>query len=242
LLIYWSMKPDVRRAHMILVLVIVVPLAGGCGTLRREAWTPARGAVHVTPDYRIACPDVLEVTFADRPQFDVQATVDVDGRLPLSGVGRPRVEGFTADEARVAVARTCDLPEASVAVRVVQPQAARVYVTGPDNRKTRALVYGGPEPVWDFLTRTGSLPPRQSKLNRVYVLRSHVAEGTAAKLFQVDVEAVVLDEDTASNVPLQAGDHVYIGETRRSSIVRLLPDWLKPLYRKLAGLLPDAWK
>jgi len=43
-------------------------------------------------------------------------------------------------------------------------------------------------------------------------------------------------------VPLRPSDQVYVGETHRSSFSRLLPDWLRPLYRKLAGLLPEEWR
>jgi protein involved in polysaccharide export with SLBB domain len=217
-------------------------LAVGCAARRPPALPLEPVPDRVTADYRIGCPDVLEVTFTDRPQFDVQATVDLDGRLPLPGVGRPRVEGLTADEARQMIAHTGQLEVDSVGVRVAAPRAARVFVSGPDNHRKRSFHYGGAEPVWDFLQRTHSVPAAESQLNRVYVLRSNVADGTPPRLFHVDVEAIVIDGDAVTNLPLEAGDHVYIGESRRSSFSRVLPDWAKPLYRRLTGLLPDSWK
>jgi hypothetical protein len=38
---------------------------------------------------------VLEVSFLDYPMWDVLASVDLDGRLPLEYPGNPRVEGRT---------------------------------------------------------------------------------------------------------------------------------------------------
>ena len=58
----------------------------------------------------------------------------------------------------------------------------------------------------------------------------------------MDVEAVLLDGDPRTNVALRPSDQVYVGETRRSSFSRTLPEWVRPLYRKVVGLLPpDGW-
>ena len=57
----------------------------------------------------------------------------------------------------------------------------------------------------------------------------------------VDVAAVLVDGDNRTNVALQSDDQVYVGETKQSSISRLLPDWLGTAYRRVTGLLPDDW-
>ena len=63
-----------------------------------------------------------------------------------------------------------------VDVRLAAPRSSRVYVHGPIRGRTRVIPYQGPEPVLDFLTRVGGLPPG-SKLNQVYVVRPNVAAG-----------------------------------------------------------------
>jgi hypothetical protein len=100
--------------------------------------------------------------------------------------------------------------------------------------------YQGPEPVIDFLKRIGGLPPG-SKLSEVYVVRPNVAAAARPQLFRVNVAAVLADGDARTNLPLQADDQVYVGETSQSSLSRLLPDWLGVVYRRLSGLLPDDW-
>ena len=124
--------------------------------------------------------------------------------------------------------------------RLAAARSSRVYRHGPIRGRGRVVPYQGPEPVIDFLKRVGGLPPG-SKLSEVYVVRPNVAAGLRTEVFRVDVPAVLLDADPATNVPLRPGDEVYVGETSRSVFARLLPDWLGPAYRRLAGLLPDDW-
>jgi polysaccharide export outer membrane protein len=225
--------PDVSRSGCVLLLL---PLAAGCADTRPFRIPPAGPPPAA---YRIGCPDVLEVSFADRPEWDSVASVDVDGGLPLGPPGKPRVAGMTAAEARDLIARLTDVEPDRVAVTVADPRAARVYVCGPVNGTLRAVPYRGPEPVLDFLSRTGAIQPNCTRRNDVYVVRPNVAEGTPAEVFHVDVEAVLFDGDAATNVALRPSDQVYVGESRRSSFSRLLPEWLRPFYRQLVGLLPD---
>lgn len=219
-------------------------LLAGCADrhlIRRTCPPPvehlsARPAPH--PDYRIGCPDVLDVGFAARPDWDAIASVDLDGRLPLDDAGRPRVEGLTVAEARDAIARTANVPADGVRVRLAAPRAAHVYVHGPTRGRQRVLPYQGAETVVEFLRRVGGLPPG-SKLGRVYVVRPHVAAGGAPEVFHIEAEAV-LEGDRRTDIPLMPSDEVYVGETSRASFVQVLPEWLRPLYRQLAGLWPES--
>lgn len=213
-------------------------LAAGCSTTR--VGLPPQPAKGPSPAYRIGCPDVLDVSFRNAPDRDVLSVVDVDGRLSIPGVGKPRVEGLTVAEATSAIAEAAGVRDSDVVVQVDETRRSHVTVSGPDNRRSRMLAYAGPEPVVDFLRRTETLPAVASKLNRVYVLRSNIAAGTEPRLYHIDIEAIVYDGDQSTNLALEPGDRIYIGETRRSSLARLLPDWAMPLYRKLVGLLPEA--
>lgn len=90
------------------------------------------------------------------------------------------------------------------------------------------------------MKRVGGLPPG-SKLNQVYVVRPNVAAAAKPQVFRVNVAAVLVDGDPRTNVRLQGDDQVYIGETKQSSLSRVLPDWLGTAYRRVTGLLPDDW-
>jgi polysaccharide export outer membrane protein len=193
------------------------------------------------PAYRIGCPDVLELTVAERPGWEAIIAVDLDGRLPVVDGDGPRVEGLTLAEARTEIARMAGVPAERVDVRLAVPRSQRIYLHGPIRGRVRIMPYQGPELVMDFLKRVGGLPPG-SKLNDVYIVRPNISGGGKSYVYHIDVEAVLLDHDQATNIPLRPSDQVYIGETRRSSFSRVLPGWLRPAYRKLAGLLPDDWR
>lgn len=226
------------------IVVLALALAGCCetGLCRRPPQLPAETACALgEAGYALGCADVLEVAFADHPAWDCAASVGLDGRVPLGDAGSPHVQGLSLDDARAKVAEVAKVEPGRVTVTLADCRAGRVYVTGPENRLRRTVAYRGPEPVLDFLWRTGALKPGSAELRDVTVLRPNVAGGGPPEAFRVDAAAVV-GGDHGTNVILRASDEVVVGETRRSSFARLLPDWALPLYRKLVGLLPpEAW-
>jgi polysaccharide biosynthesis/export protein len=228
--------------------VFALALLAGCSStqfLRQTCPPPAdpkAAAEAPAPSaaYLVGCPDVLEVAFADRPEWDAIAVVDVDGRLPLEEPGNPRVDGRTLEQIRSDLAALAGCSPERVSVSLAAPRSGRINVYGPVRGRARAVPYQGPEPVIDFLKRIGGLPPG-SKLNQVYVIRPNVAAAARPQVFRVDVGAVLVDGDNRTNVPLLPDDQVYVGETRLSSLSRLMPDWLGTVYRRATGLLPDDW-
>jgi len=178
--------------------------------------------------------------FADHPERDAYAAIDLDGRLPLDPSCNPRVEGLTLEEVRMELARAANLPAERIQVALAEPRSGQIFVNGPVRGRMRIVAYQGPEPVIGFLRRIGGLPPG-SKLNQVYVVRPQVAAGQPPEVFRVDVPAVILDNDQRTDVPLRPSDQVYIGETRGSTFSRILPHWLGKAYRRVTGLLPDRW-
>lgn len=224
----------------ILLLTLGVALLAGCqGRPHREVRAEAIPIALVPlpavnqPGYSLGCPDLLEVHFDDRPNWDALATVDTDGALNLGEAGRPRVEGLPIEEARAIIAREARMPLDRVRISLVDPSAKFLTLRGPEANRQQWLVYRGPERVLDFLQRTAALKPGCTDIRDVTVVRPNVARGTATEYFLVDFEAILLDNDESTNVVLQPGDQVTVGETRRSSFIRLLPIWLKPFYRKL---------
>ncbi|HUR52724.1 MAG TPA: hypothetical protein VMZ71_01240 [Gemmataceae bacterium] len=230
------------------VLTPLALLLAGCADARflhrtcPQPSDPKSAAEVPSPDaaYRVGCADAVEVAFHDRPEWDAVAAVGVDGRLPLGDPGSPRVEGATLDEVRAQLAHLAGTTPDRVAVSLAAPRTARVFLHGPCRGRTRLVPYQGPEPVLDFLKRVGGLPPG-SKVSEVYVVRPNVAAGARPEVFRVDVPGVLLDNDHSTNVPLSPSDQVYVGETRGASFARIVPNWLRPTYRQLVGLLPDDW-
>ena len=149
-------------------------------------------------------------------------------------------DGRTLAELQSALAARAGCSPDRVLVSLAAARSAQVVVYGPIRGRARFVPYQGPEPVLDFLKRVGGLPPG-SKLNQVYVVRPNVAAAARPQVFKVDVPAVLVDGDQRTNVVLRGDDEVYVGETRRSSLSRLLPDRVGTAYRRVTGLLPDEW-
>lgn len=179
------------------------------------------------PVYCVGCPDVLDVSFRGKPEWDAVASVDVDGTLPLGPAGKPTVVGRTPEEVAEIVAAAAGIEPARVSVAVLDSRAYRVYITGPENGRRRVVAYHGPEPAYSLLHRVGAVPPGEANLHDIYLVRANVAAGGPAEVHRVT---------TTDGVPVRPADQIYVGQTRRGSFERLLPNWLKPLYRRAVGL------
>ncbi len=233
-----------RLVRCLIAIAVFVPLfTVGCAGVRSSG-TLEQGVVwpsaEPTTAYRIGCPDVLAVRFADRPQLDCVVAVDLDGRLPLSETVLPHVEGGTLDDARTALATAVGCAESRVVVQLTDARTGKLYVFGPEQNRQRVVPFVGPERLTDFLLRTGSIRHGCTDLRDVFVLRPNVAAGQSPQVFRADLRAV-RNGDHSTNVILESGDQVFVGETRRSSFARLLPDWMKAGYQRIAGLTGSPW-
>lgn len=217
-------------------------LAVGCLGARSAGITHGVGVVRssaaASPAYTVGCPDVLAVRFADSPHLDCLCSVDLDGRLPVSDTIRPQVEGGTTDDARRAIAAVVGCDPGRVSVTVAEARTGRLYLFGPEQNRQRVVPYIGAERLVDFLHRSGCSDAGCADWRDVCVVRPNVAAGGNPQVFRVNLRAVAAGDHT-TNVPLEPGDQVYVGETRRSSFARLLPDWLKCGYSRLTGQSPS---
>ena len=199
----------------------------------------ARPAVEQsTGEYTLDCLDIVELRFVQKPEWNALASVDVDGRLPLGPLGEVPVQGKTLAEVQAAVADLGRMPPDDVTAILYEARSKRLTVYGPERNRQRSIGYHGPERVLEVLRRTGALQPGCSDTRDLAVVRANVAVGAQPEVFRVDLAAIVEKGDDTTNVALQPGDQIHVGETRRSSLVRLLPEWMKPMYRKWMGIWP----
>lgn len=230
-------------SRCVVLLPLIAVAVGGCAhPLGRP---PASVSAHAPPPpppaYTVACPDVLAVSFLDHPHADCLAAVDLNGTLDLGVQGRPRVAGLTPADAASAIATAAGTHPGRVRVELADPRAGRLYIRGPERNRERTVAYHGPERASEFLRRVAALTPGCTDWRDVCVVRPNVAAGERTQVFRPDLEAILVDGDRETDILLQPGDTVYVGETRRSSFARLLPVWAKPWYRAAVGLLPETW-
>lgn len=224
----------------------VVGAAGGCAGVGGERAEVGRAAASLTAcpeppgEYRLGCPDVIACQFAGEPNLDCAAVIDLDGTVTLPAApGAPQgiaVAGLTVAEARAALARAAGRSPDSVEVTLAEARASRLTVIGPANRVRRTVSYHGPESVAAFLARSGAVQPGCSELRDITVVRPNVASGGAPESVRVDLAAILVRGEQATNVTLEPSDIVVVGETRRSRFARMLPEWAAPAFERLSGV------
>jgi protein involved in polysaccharide export with SLBB domain len=223
-------------------LGLVLGLAAGCASgrphvdqalLADKGARPA-GSGGVAP-YAAACPDVLEIAVARRPDLTGEDSIDPCGCIRLGNVARLRVEGLPTAAIARKVAAAAGAPTADVQVRVADFKSQQIYLFGEVAGLQRAVPYQGPETVLDMLQRAGGITTGASP-GHVYVIRSHVADAGQPEVFHVDLDAIVMNHDTRTNLRLEPSDQVYVGESRRSSLEKCVPPCLRPVYEMLCGL------
>jgi protein involved in polysaccharide export with SLBB domain len=186
--------------------------------------------------YTLACPDVIEVVFADRPQLGPLARIGPDGCVDLGRLGSLRVEGDTVDQAAERIAERARVSPNSVLVQVAEYNSRQVFLYGPVKGEPRMVDYRGPETVIDLLKRTGGLTTDASP-DEIYILRAQLSEGIPAEVLTVDLEAIAKN-DLRTDIHVQPLDAIYVREKQRSLIGRAVPALFKPFYESIADLIP----
>jgi len=215
-----------RRAALACGLALAL---GGCRSARPQMHAaleapPRQPVAAVAAAYTVACPDVLELTVAGRPELTGSVAVEPDGSTALPPLGRLQIEGLTVEEAAGRVADAAGVGPDAVRLGVAQFNSRQVFLFGPVAGHERAVPYQGPETVVELLRRTGGLTP-QAELSEVHVVRPNVAVGRRPEVFPVDLEAILMRGDGRSNVVVEPYDQIYVGQTRRSTLAKYLPPW-----------------
>jgi hypothetical protein len=60
-----------------------------------------------------------------------------------------------------------------------------------------------------------------------------VFDSQRPEVFHVDLASIVVKHDDRTNLRLQPGDQIYVGETRQARIEKCIPPWIRPLYQAI---------
>ena len=188
---------------------------------------PAAHARDLETHYRVRSSDVLRVEVRGEPTKSGTYKVSLDGRITLAD---HEVDAEGRSTARIAtlVARDVGLNVGDVRVSVQEYNSQQLYLFGEIPSKHQVLPYRGPETIIDLLQRVGG-GTQGAALADVRVVRPHVADGLPPEVFHVDLNAILTKKDLQTNIRLEAGDHIHIGQNRRSKATCHLPPWLQEL-------------
>ncbi|MFO0925589.1 MAG: hypothetical protein U0736_00930 [Gemmataceae bacterium] len=190
---------------------------------------PAAHARDLHQHYRVYFPDQLVIDVAGRPDCSGKRTVALDGRVPLTPLLAVPVDGRRTPEIARLIARRLAVPAEAVRVEVANYRSQQLVLIGEVGAR-QVVDYRGPETVVDLLQRVGGLQPG-ADVDDVRVVRAHVADGNPPEVFHVDLTAILRKGDLQTNVRLQPGDHVHIGQTRSSQVACYLPPCLHWLWQ-----------
>ena len=224
---------------------IVLVLLTGCATTDRNqiesslaTYKQVSGQQPPQSGYTIACPDLLEIHVANRDDLTFRGIVEPDGRINVNGELKLRVEGHTTEAVRTALAQHLNVPYDAISVTVIDHRSRLIFLTGSVKGSQQAVPYQGPEHIVDFLQRSGGLKAGAA-LNQIHVVRSQVAIGASPEVYNIDIEAILIDHDPRTNLVLQPYDQVYVGQTRRSALLSILPPWMRPVFKTACLFCPN---
>lgn len=215
-------------------------LIGGCASGARVDQVLQQKVMHfpaapIGKYYQVHCPDELLVQVGAPHPWRGSCPVGPDGRIVLGPYGFVRVHGMTPLEIAARVADALTVPVERVQVEVTAYRSQQIYIFGEVAGAQRAVPYQGPETVVELLHRVGGVTPGAAP-GDIQVVRSHVADGKPPEVFNVDLTAILLKNQTEGNIRVHPFDQVYIGQSRRCCLAKHMPPWLRPAFERACGM------
>ena len=210
-----------RRPSYLLMLAGLCALLAGCTTTQSTrpvernpqgfaAWTDQ------PPAYLLGPGDRVKVQFLLTPELGEETTVEPDGTIALRSAGHVKAEGLTAAqlEQSIAAASKRLLLSPIVTVSVSDPAAALIYVGG-SVRRPGAYPVTGRRGIVEAIALANGLEP-EAREDEVVLIRRN--PDNRPMLRTVDVQAFVSTAVAPGDVPLYAGDIVFVPRNRISEV------------------------
>lgn len=226
----------------LLWLMTALIVCGGCQNLgnqqlskRLMAYTSTRDRAEILEKYAVSHPDVVRLTVPGQKPWTGTFAVEPDGSIHLANGKSLPVEGQTVRQIRKELAGRFQLPEKEIQVEVTEHKSQKLFVHGEVKGSTQVVAYKGPETAVMLLERLGGITDGAVTTD-IQIVRARIAEGESPEIFRVDLNEVLMDKKKEKDPQLHPFDQIYVSETRRSSLEKSLPKWLRPLYATLVGL------
>jgi protein involved in polysaccharide export with SLBB domain len=208
----------VTRLGQVLATLLVL---AGCGTTQTidpvEA-NPTRFAVweEVVPVYRFAPGDRVKIQFLLTPEMGETALVAPDGSVSLRAAGRVQAAGLTYRELEAAIDQASRrvLTQPVVTVSLEEAGGSVVLVGGSVGRPG-VYPLAGRRGVLEAVILAGGFQD-EARMTEVVLIRR--SPGNKPMLRTVDVRGFVSNGSTSGDVPLYAGDIVYVPRSRIAEV------------------------
>lgn len=196
--------------------------------------------VDVTAEiYALQPPDEIEIHCSRVPEIDLQRQrIRPDGKVSFEALGEIEVAGKTPEEvANVLEQKVAELytlaGESPIDVRVIVYRSkwfyvlGQVYTPGPK-------VYTGRDTVLSAVT--AAQPNPMAWEQRIQVIRPSADKNIRPKIFEVNLDRMIIYGDTSKDVLLQEGDIIYVPPTVFAAMAMTLEELIRPIARAFSGV------
>ena len=185
--------------------------------------------------YTVGPDDVIEISVRRHPEFSGPHTIGKDGKIQYRFVGDIQIAGLNK-------AQVIEKIQKALAVYVVDPEvdivitefrSKVVYVVGEVSRPGRYYLRSDAIPLREVVFEAG-LPTLASAMRRTLIIHPQITEGKNRGQIPIDklnLYALLYQGDLTKNVPVLAGDVVYVPSTVFHKAARVLDPLLDPVYK-----------
>lgn len=160
------------------------------------------------PPYRLGPGDRVQIRYLDTPELDEEALVAPDGTISLRPAPQVMAAGYTLPElsGQVAIQSRSWLKDPKVSVALKESASGRIYVGGQVARAGTFNVNGRVGIIESILMAGGFAD--DARIGEVVLIRR--SPENRPMLRTVDVKEFLQTGTTANDVPLVAGDIVFV--------------------------------
>jgi polysaccharide export outer membrane protein len=183
-------------------------------------------------EYRLAPPDVLQVTVRPEPAVEREVTVRPDGRISFELIGDVQVEGKTIEEVRGEITSLLQqfIVSPTVTVELQSSNSRRYYVFGEVNRP-------GAYPLVGRVTAVDALAQANGETRLASLNSARLVRGGSEhpQVFPLRFADITRNADASTNFELRPGDVVYVPPSTSARIGYAISLFFFPL-QQIIGL------
>jgi polysaccharide export outer membrane protein len=179
-------------------------------------------------DYLLGPGDVVRITVEQHPEWSGEFTIDYNGEITVSGLGRINANEQTRDDFADIFQAWLEeyIQKPKVSVEIVRFNSEVIYVLGDVNMPGRFPTEGKRITLRDAIINAG-LPRVFAATGRVFVISA--AKTRAPKRQVINLYRVLYRGELEHNIVINPGDIVYVPKTILGAIVDFLNGILNPL-------------
>ena len=168
------------------------------------------------PAYEFVPGDKIKVQFELTPELGEDALVSPDGTISLRAAGQVQAAGLTARQLQAAIAAAASktLVHPVVVVALTESPGSQVFVGGAVT-KPGAYLMPGRHGSFEAVQLAGGFTP-EARLTEVVLIRR--SDANRPMLRTVDLRSLMEGSDDHPDVPLMAGDIVFVPRNKISEV------------------------